>query len=126
MTSPPEPANDVPDFLHENFESERSSKLRAVAAYADDSQRRSGVPQYIRNAFTIQDDDVVDATAAYAAELADYLEAEGYETLEEVPEGGGEDRPDDAMGSAFSTVGRSRGDDDDDDDDGLLGGLIGD
>jgi hypothetical protein len=124
MTTPPDPDDDIPDFLVENFETERPMRLRAIAAYEDNREQRSGVPQYVRNAFAVQDDAVAGAVAEYAGDLADFLESEGYDTLEEVPEPE-EEPPGDTMGSAFYNPGRSKQDDDDDDDGGFLG-LFGD
>lgn len=123
---PPEPDDEVPDFIREEFETESPPKLRSIAAYEEDYRQQGGVPQYIRNAFTIQDETVTSAVAEYARELADYLESEGYETLADVPDSD-EGSPGDTMGSAFYNPGRSKqgSDDDEDDDGGLLGGLLG-
>lgn len=125
---PPEPDDEVPEFIREEFETESPSKLRAIAAYEEDRGRQGGVPTYVRNAFTIQSDDVTGAVAEYATDLAAYLESEGYDSLADAPEPES-DSSEKTMGSAFYNPGRSKGgsdDDDDDDDGGLLGGLLGD
>lgn len=103
MTSEPEPDDAVPDFLVERFETEPVTNLRAISAYAADGSRRKSVPMYVRDAFTVQDEPVKQAVGKYAGVLADYLESEGYETLEDA----------------------SESEDDDDDGGGLLGGLLG-
>jgi len=127
MVPRPEPGDDVPDFLAENFETEPATKLRAISVFAEDQDRRSAVPQYVRNAFAVQDEAVKQAVGEYAGDLAEFLETEGHETLEDAPEPQ-EEPPGETMGSAFYNPGRNPGDDDDDDDDddGLLGGLLGD
>jgi hypothetical protein len=128
MASRPEPGDDVPDFLVENFETEPVTKLRAISVFAETEDRRSAVPQYVRNAFAVQDDTVKQAVGEYAGDLAEFLEAEGHKTLADAPEPEEEGPPGETMGSAFYNPGRNPGndDDDDDDDDGLLGGLLGD
>ena len=125
MVSRPEPGDDVPDFLVEKFETEPAMKLSAISVFAEEEQRRSAVPQYVRNAFAVQDDTVRRAVGEYAGDLAEFLEAEGHETLSDVPEPE-EEPPGETMGSAFYNPGRNPGDDNDDDDDGMLGGLLGD
>lgn len=125
MTDPPEPDDDIPDFLVERFETEPPMQLRAIAAYQSSRGQASGIPQDLRNAFAVQDDTVISATTEYATDLADFLESEGYETLEEVPDPA-EESPDTTMGGAFYNPGRSEQRKDDDDDDGGFLGLFGD
>jgi len=85
MTDLPEPGEKVPDFMIENFETEPARTLKAISECAKDSTNRQGVPEYARDAFVLQDDETKAAVAEYTANLAEFLEAEGYDTLEAVP-----------------------------------------
>lgn len=86
MTDLPEPDEGVPDFLPEHFETEPPRTLRAIAECARDTTNRQGVPEYARDAFAIQDNETRELAGEYASDLADFLEEEGYDTLEAVPE----------------------------------------
>lgn len=85
MTDLPEPGDGVPEFLVDNFETEPARTLKAIAQCAHDSTKRQGVPEYARDAFAIQDDQTKAAVAEYAQDLGEFLEEEGYDTLEAVP-----------------------------------------
>ncbi|WP_254525838.1 hypothetical protein [Natrinema caseinilyticum] len=77
------PPENVPEFLCEEIEQMDDEIRLAVAAFAD----RGGaapeqVPDTIRWAFAVQDDDVVERTGAYAQRLAEMDDSEETETTE--------------------------------------------
>jgi hypothetical protein len=86
MTDLPQPEDEVPDFLIENFETEPPRTLKAINECAHDTLKRQGVPEYARDAFALQDEETRMAVARYTGALAEFLEEEGYDTLEAVPE----------------------------------------
>jgi hypothetical protein len=86
MTDIPEPSEEVSEFLVEEFQTEPPRTLRAISEHAHDRSNISDTPEYARDAFALQDDQTKAAAAEYAEALADFLEAEGYDTLEAVPE----------------------------------------
>ncbi|WP_336327686.1 hypothetical protein [Halovenus sp. HT40] len=85
MTDIPRPDETIPEFLVEGFETESPRTLKAIAECAEDRTKTRGVPEYVRDGFALQDDETKAASAEYARNLAAFLEAEGYDTLEAVP-----------------------------------------
>jgi hypothetical protein len=86
MGSQPEPSEDIPETLVEEFETESAMRLRAISVFASEGERQSDVPQYVRHEFAVQNETVKEAIGEYAGELAEYLEAESHETLAEAHE----------------------------------------
>lgn len=134
MTDIPDPDDEIPEFLLDNFETESPRTLRAIAECADDRTNTRGVPKYVKDAFALQDKATIAATAEYARELAAFLEDEDYDALEAVPEevyldpsevsrdrGIGELGPE---RRAFKEGGASSGSDDDEDGSGGFLGLF--
>lgn len=118
MTDLPEPDDEIPDFLIENFETEPPRTLNSISKCARDRSYRQGVPEYARDAFAMQDDATKEHVAEYTGTLAKFLEEEGYDTLEAVPK---ETylNPDDISGSDAGIS--DSGDSEDEDSGGILG-----
>lgn len=117
MTDLPEPDDEVPEFIIERFETEPPRTLKAISECALDPTQRQGVPEYARDAFAIQDENTRKLVSEYAQELAYFLEEEGYDTLEAVPEETYLNPSDISSGDADI----SESDDSDEDSGGILG-----
>ncbi|WP_254533850.1 hypothetical protein [Natrinema gelatinilyticum] len=105
------PPENVPEFLCEEIEELDDERRMAVAAFAE----RGGVapeqvPDTIKWAFAIQDDDVIERTGEYAQRLAEMDESEETETIEadevadetDSPSGEDENKSDEAGFGLFS------------------------
>ncbi|WP_121741996.1 hypothetical protein [Natronorubrum halophilum] len=101
MPTPPTPHDTVPDFIIERFDDHSAAELRAIASYAGTLESSSDVPNYIVQAFAIQDDETRTVVAIYADELADYLEANEAADDEARPDDGDDDTGPGRMGGAF-------------------------
>lgn len=111
----PEADPPVPDFLREKFESEPAARLESIAEFAAGPEGHYFVPEYVREAFAVQDDETRAAVGTYAGELAAFLENEGHRTVKDAREarrGAEEDGDDDTGGSSsspgFMSTGRNQ------------------
>ena len=85
MAPTPTPSNEVPEFIVDRFADHSPEELRSIAEYAETGTHQSvegTVPKYVRQAFTIQDDETVAACAIYAFELAEAREQTAAEAAE--------------------------------------------
>ena len=82
----PEPADTIPDFLLEQFADLSPETLRDVGDYArkDTYVAPDGMPNSMREAFALQDDETLAAIAAYADELALFLEERDADSFREI------------------------------------------
>jgi hypothetical protein len=74
--TPPDPPDAVPDFLLEQFDDRSVETLHGIVEYVrtDTYVPPDGMPDSMKEAFALQDEDTVAAAATYADDLAAFLE----------------------------------------------------
>ncbi|RQG98768.1 hypothetical protein [Natrarchaeobius oligotrophus] len=97
MSSRPTPHDSVPEFIVDRFEDHSPAELRTIVEYAESLDPSLDVPEYVVQAFAIQNEETRTVVAVYAAELATHLEEreERDDEDDESPQGPGR------MGGAF-------------------------
>ncbi|RQG91120.1 hypothetical protein EA462_03750 [Natrarchaeobius halalkaliphilus] len=100
MSQKPTPHDDVPAFIVERFADHSAAELRNIATYAESLETSIDVPQYVVQAFAIQDDETRTVVAIYAAELAAFLEEQAQRKSEDEEDDSSPPGPG-RMGGAF-------------------------
>ncbi|ELY70110.1 hypothetical protein C488_19562 [Natrinema pellirubrum DSM 15624] len=79
----PDPPEAIPDFLLEQFADCSPETLRGIGEYARSETyiAPDGMPDSVKEAFALQDDETIAAVAAYVDDLAEFLEMNDAESL---------------------------------------------
>lgn len=85
MASIPSPGEPVPEQVREKLREEPPDRLRMMADVSAGEEEHF-VPQYFREAVDSADDQTRESIADWARSVADFLESEGFETLEAATE----------------------------------------
>ncbi|SEQ71564.1 hypothetical protein [Natrinema salaciae] len=84
--TPPDPPAAIPDFLLEQFADLSPEILREIGDYArnDTYVAPDGMPDTTKEAFALQDEETLEAVAAYVDDLAAFLEDRDADSLVDI------------------------------------------